>query len=648
MLGENLILTLTNALLAGLFAVMIWLLPGMRLLPKTINLRVTERIFLGTTFGFVCYVLLIFLIRFLGLPFWVAELPFFMLGFVEGGRWLKEWKPRTRSLAKAQVAFLILAIVGIVIQGQVLFRSGVWTAQGLQFGQLSLHDSTWHIFLIDELKQNFPPRHPGFAPVLVKNYHFLLDLTLASMARYLPLSTFELYYRLTPAAVSAFLSLSVFVVARRLSRSEWLANAAVILTLFAGNASWALQFFRGPEFHPSANTFMLDPIVDLMQNPHAVVVFPLMLAGLLGLMILEKKRNMVILMLTAITFGVIIGFKAWGGIIMLLALPIAALWMSLKNKRHDLWGVWFLAGFVSAVIFIPVYDAKTAAGLVWVPGWLLKRMVEDPDRYNVPRYFLLEQHYQATHNVLRLAIVNFKQMLIFLFGNLWVKTLGLVYVIVIVKRPSLAGIFMLTVTTASLSLPLLFNQGRMSYDIIQFGPYSLVMLSIFTVLILKQILQATNGKLAIALSIILLVLSVPSNATSIVDRFNDQPFLVPRLTLEAFDYLKKETPPESIILLYPSKINLSSALVAALSERPTYFSANTFSRITGEDYEGREAELRSFFRNSDPGLRNRIVDTNSIDYLLLTQEENRAFNPNGLTLTKVFENESIIISKINE
>ncbi len=647
MVLQNLPLTLINGVVFVLFVTIFWFLAGVFLIPKKVKLPVLDRILLATTFGFSSYVFSIFLVRLMGLPFWVGYLPSLYLVF-------QYWRRKDRKLVRLprstvfQKIALVLAIVAAVLQGLVLLRNGIYTEKGLWFSELSIHDSSWHIYLINELKSNFPPRHAGFAPFLVKNYHFLLDLTLASIGKYLPLSTFELYYRIVPVFISLMTSLGIFVVTRRITHSEKIAVAALFLGMFAGNASWFVQFFRGEEFHYSANTFMLDPMLDLMQNPHAVVVFPLLLAGILSLILLEQKGNRTIMMLTGITLGVMIGFKAWGGTLVLLSLPVASFWMSLKYKRHDIWGVWLIAGLVSAIIFIPIYDAKTAAGLIWIPGWLLKRMVEDPDRYNMPKYYFLEQHYKATYNYIRLIQINLTELFIYLFGNLWLRVLGLWVIIkYFLKSKAPSQLFMIVVSLASLFLPVFFNQGRMAYDIIQYGPYGLLILAIFTAPVLVKLSTRLPRVWQIPTFIILLLLSVPSNTRSVSERFQDRRVLIVNDELAAYNFLRTETDLQSIVMLYPSHQNISTALIAALTGKPTYFSAQTFSRITGEDYDKRRETLLSFFNIVDPEKRQKIIKEIPIKYLLLNQEEEKNFITTGLNLSKVFSTEKISIFKFN-
>ncbi len=622
----------------------LWWLPGLYLLPKDKNLKTLDKSFLAVTLGVSIYSLVIYIVRLVGLPFWIGYFPFLFLTF-------RFFRTRTISLSRLKMksvtaTFIMIMLISAAIQALVLTRSANLTSEGMSFIELSAHDSLQHVYLINELKDHFPPRHPGYSPIEVKNYHFLIDVTLASISKYLPFSTFHLYYRILPLAVSALFSIGVFTFIRHLTKSPWLANAAVVLTIFSGNAAWVMKFFRGDEFTVSANSFMLDPVIDLLQNPMAVLVFPLMIAGSWTLLNLEKKPNLKWNFIGAILLGVMIGFKAWGGTLMLIGLGVRAIYLSVWRKRMDGWVTTFLTLGVALTIMLPVYDRQTAANPIFTPGWLLKRMVEDHDRYNTLNDYFLEQHYREKGNLPRLIQLNVKQLAIYTFGNLWIKFLGLVYFAKLIKKPSGFGVFLLTVTVFSLFLPVLFNQGRMSYDIIQFGPYALVLMSLFTIVSLPLILKRFSSITSGIIVGILLLLSFPSNIKSIQDRYRADSFLVTNQELEAFEYIKQHTDLSSTLMVYPSHRNDSSLLVAAFTGRPTYFSGKSFARITGEDYEGRAIRWKEFFNQANPGERQQTLKDGSIGYLLLTSEEEHTFNKTGLNLKTVYSNEETIIYQI--
>jgi len=642
-IAGQLLTTVIHVLAFGGIALVLWLLPGMSLTRRLVKRTRLERLFLSLISGFSMYALSVFVVRLVQLPFFVAFLP---SGFLVWQYFRNPNKIRRPSRpTPAQWLFAAILALGIIFQSLPLYRSGIAIPQGFEFQEFSLHDSIWHIFLIDELKDHMPPRHPGFSGAYVHNYHYLLDLVIASIVKYLPLSTYEMYYRILPAFASAMMSLGVFVIAKKVFRSEATANIALGIALFSGNASWFVQFLRGPEFQFSSITFMLDPLINMMVNPHAVLVLPVMLGGLIFLMHKEegvKEGGM----LAALCFGVMIGFKAWGGLLVTLALAAAAVVMSVLKRDHSYWLVLGATVGIEMIIFLPVFDPQTAAGLVFIPGWTLKRMVEDPTRYNLPRYALLEQYYRADGNWLRLAQINVNEVFLYIFGNLWLRVLGVITIARMIKPLKASLIVIICMILGSLILPLLFNQGRMSYDIIQFGPYGLLLLGVFSSPFIWALASKAPSPSRLFLAFFLVLLFVPSNSQSIRDGLKVSQRVITNAELDIYRYLRLETPVDSRVLVYPSQQNTSLALVAALSHRTTYYSAETFIRITGEDYEGRRKKAVEFFNNNDPEKRRALITDSGMDYILLTKEENERTNLAGINTTQVLTNDKLTLYRI--
>jgi hypothetical protein len=205
---------------------------------------------------------------------------------------------------------------------------------------------------------------------------------------------------------------------------------------------------------------------------------------------------------------------------------------------------------------------------------------------------------------------------------------------------------MISIIISSISLPLLFNQGRKAYDIVQFGPYSLVLMAIFTTATLQLIKQKISKKYYLILIAIFMIISLPSNNNSIKNRYSSSSFNITKEELTGYYFLANTSEKESVIMIYPTQRNDAILLVAALSQRPTYYSGKSFAEISGENIEERDEKWRSFFRNIDPEQRNKVIKEGSIDYLLLSHSEDRDFNPAGINLEEIFSNEEMIIHKI--
>ncbi len=625
--------TLTHTLLLTpfflLYTASFIFLPGYYLSSR-LHLNRLETISLALVIGVSLYSLLVYLVRFFNLPFITTEL-LFLLAFLLL-RPSYRLQPRLpRRLSPSQIIFVSLALVSALIHAAVLLRSGDTTPLGLKLVDLSFHDSTQHLSIIKHLYTSFQVTHPGFAGAELTNYHYLIDLTLASLTRMLPSTLLHVYYRLYPLSISLLFSLSVFTFTRRLTQSQTAANAAVIFSLFAANASYYVQFFRGPEFSWGANTFMINPLIDLLQNPASIFVLSQFLAVILLTHQFPTRKRSIPFFISAIAIiaGTMIGFKAWGGLIINASLLLAGFWYLVRSRSPHLLFASLVSLIITAILFLPHYTPQTSASPVWVPGWILERMVNDADRWNYLDDIFKKQHYLQTHNTKRLFLLNGQWTLIYIFGNFFTRLLGLGAIFAFVKTPLRLRphhLLILSATLFSLLLPLLFNQGRMAYDIEQFAPYGLLLASIFTIILLHRLiihLVSPSNRLfaSILVFTVLIFLSAPSNWTSIKARTTGTTSTIPWSELQAYTAVTQLTPSNSTILLSPSHRNIATLEFAAFTNRNTFYSGRTLSIITGEDYQTRQQQLDQLFNHAAPHEQDEFIRDHHLDYLFLYQDD---------------------------
>jgi len=137
----------------------------------------------------------------------------------------------------------------------------------------------------------------------------------------------------------------------------------------------------------------------------------------------------------------------------------------------------------------------------------------------------------------------------------------------------------IVITITSLVLPLLYNQGRMAYDIEQFSPYALLLSSIFSLLTLDHLLAKLHLKSKIwqILAFATLVLiSFPSNLTSLKARSSGEKTLITNQELELFNQVTNLTNTTDTILLYPSDRNIATLEFAALTTETLSFQENPY------------------------------------------------------------------------
>lgn len=632
----------TTFSLVGLYFLLIIFIPGL-LLTANLTLNRLNRTAIAIVTGLSVFSLSLYTLRFFELPFFLLELALITVSLI----FLIKYRPQFHlpEFSTANLSFILLAILIAMIQGAVLIRSGILIEEGIRFVDLSFHDSTQHLSLIKRLWTNTDIVHPGFSGEILTNYHYLIDLVLAAPTRFSFISLLDTYYRFYPLAISFVFSLSLYAFTSHLTKNRQFALAAVIFTIFSGNASFFAQFIRGPEFSWGSNSFIINPLVDLLQNPASIFVLAQTLI-VIFLVNLYSQTNSIgrkqhLLGLTFLIASTMIGYKAWGGLLILAALAATAGYSLIFQKDLKPTICLIATLLVSLFLFLPHYDAATSSSPVWAPGWTLTSMVNDADRWNKIEEIFLIQDFKARGLIYPQIKLYTKWTLIYIIGNYWTRILGLLAIAALVLRPHKIKawhITVLTITTLSLFLPLFFNQGRMTYDIEQFSPYAILLASIFTITTLYQLhLKFKPGYLFVLIVIlVLIIISIPSNYTSLRDRITGSTFTIPQEYFNTYNLVTQNTSPKAVILLSPSHRNTSTLRFAAFTNRNTFYSGRTLSVISGADFQTRQQQVDNFFRRNNPREQQELVENYSITHLFLYAEDSKDFKPKIEAIEQVF------------
>src|SRR3989344_4118653 len=499
----------------------------------------------------------------------------------------------TKLSANARFTLIFLALVSplaITLQGWQLFHSFTLTSQGFKF--LQLQDPFWHLAIMEALAKHFPPHHPTVSGEILTNYHYLSDLFLLLISKIFPL--------LAPG-------------------SRW-----------------------------HANSFMLDQPFDLLTNIHTYfgLALFLMIIFLLGTHSKDRHRSY---FLGSALGGLLFAIKAYAGTLALGGIIVVSLWSIYRKNPPSLTLSLFLPGTIIFALLYTLTTTASQAGLAFAPGWLLTKMVEDSGRFNIfPQISLREQYYRSAGASLPLLAIGLIKLFIYLLGNFHFRLLGLLTPLYWFKRaqkPSSVEIFLITTTLASILIPLLFNQSKSAYNIIQFGVYALLTGSLLTAAFIEHFF-ASRPRLLIIILALILILSLPTSLKSFLDYTqNDH---LDYVTLEEFDalnFLKRSTPTDSIILTDRDYL----PLIPGLAGRTTYFSAESITRLTGIDPTIRIQASQIFFDiATPPSSRLNFLNSAKIDYIYLNAPHH--FSPleiHDLHLEPVFQNTAVNIYQLS-
>ncbi len=610
-------------------------------------------------FGIIFLVLLMIIIRFFWFPIsmvWLLIIPSLIYLYRQKEKLNNFLKFKFDLKSYKSIIIFFVISIGIVGQCLALFFGGWQTKYGLVFP--SIHDNMWNIAITNELFYHFPPENPAISGENLKNHHYFYMLFL-SLAHYVTkVDVFDLYYRWGPILISLVYGISIYAVSSIFTKKIWVRGLTVFLGYFSGNFAYLTPLFLGSNFDWKGNTFFMDQPFDQIFNPYSVLGFALVLFSIYALYqatVTKRKLDFGWSVIAGMVIGSLYGFKSFGGLIAFLALGLTAIFFLIKDKDSRLMKIMFF----SLTFFIPIFFLITKlkeANLYWFPGWVLTEMMVGQDKLNLPIYAEIEGYYRSIGNTLGLFKIKFAELFIYIVGNLGTRLLGLVYLIKYFRQKNLysAYVYMIFVIIVSFSVPLLFNLGSNAHNIVQFSPYALVLLSIFTGTALGELYyffdKKRHQKIGFFIILIVLILSIPVNIKNILGKLALPKDIISFGQIEAFNYLKNNTDSQDLLIINPKLFDKDPIYVTALSRKKIYLASPGYARQTGENPDERIKNIdKLYYESADMNF----LKDNGISYILLLKKSNYIFSDSPLMkglkegkFEPFFENSEVLILKV--
>lgn len=555
-----------------------------------------------------------------------------------------------KSVFKKFWLFLTLSIVlfVILVQGKPLFENGlVEKNRGLVFrDEVITRDSFVHLSLINEIQHRFPPTNFAAGGIPLKNYHYLFDTILAIFSRLLPISTLDLYFRLTPIILSTALCLVIFLTVYRLTNNKLFSGLGVFFTIFATSFGALVPlikiFLHARTVTGGNNMFMTDQIFNMLINPQGVLALIIFLTLFLLLEKYSREKKTLLLVFYGFLLGVSFGIKAYGGIVFASAgVCFSFYYLVVKRDLRPLLATFFGIILIAAWFFYTI-DTKVA-GINFAPFWLLDVMYTDLDRLNEPSLPFLKSTYVylgSWHHVIRLTLEQFAA---YFLGSLGFRLLGFIGVFYLLKniiKNGPAWIFLLSASVVSFTVPLFFNQGSKAYDIVQFTPYFTLFMGImftYTLFLIGQ--KVKNPAVSIAIIIVFLVAFLVFDHRELTERTQAgrDEIIFSESKLEAIEFIKTQTPADAIFLLPINQFNDDYLWLPGLAGRRTLYSGARFASQVGVDIALKKDQTEK--------LQTGKVCSLDFDYLYLNREEIGTFDriKSSCKLAIVFENDEVVI-----
>lgn len=599
---------------------------------------------MGSIVAFALFTLLSYLLIILSIPFLIIPITILAL-IVISKPFIKEARQIKIKFNLRTALVLIVFTLGITGQLLVISPSGKFQNGDLVFWSAHGHDGPWHIALMEEVKKGYPFQNPIFADERLVNYHFFSDIAPAMISKYLPINNLDLYFGIFPFFYSLFLGASAYYLTKKLTNNFSASIWAVIFTYFAGSFGYIIG--RGE------SVFWATQPQSSSGNPPQIISNFLVLAALYFLVLLLKKKSKSIFAICVLLFGTLAAFKVYAGVVLLGALVTTSIWQVLTERKFILLALAGASGILAAILYFPNTTGSTSF-LIFEPWWYIRTMIVEPSRLNSVDWELRRQTYIYEHNWKRVIFLEGIGFLIFFFGNLGMRLVGIWEFIK-------SKLIIKSVIVISLVLPLLFLQKGVASNTSQFLQYFVLLFGILAGIAASKI--TAKFKFLIPLIIILMV---PTQFTLLKDFYGSSNHSRPPLAkissqeLQALAFIKENTDKNATILTPPYDQNLNTgevtpniwdwfdtSYVSAFSSRATFMDDYEQNDIMGYDYRSRLKVKEVIFKSKDAIAVKENLSKTKADFIYFPKILAPKVNLQTLSLTKFFENQEVEVWRAN-
>ena len=347
---------------------------------------------------------------------------FFVIGLTQIKKSLKHIFSLKKTILKNKFSFLIIFVFSLTLYISLalswFYKDG---ALLIQKGQI--HDASWHIALVKQLKNNIPPIHPSSFNEKVEHYHYFYDLLIATISQNFKIDLTFIYFQFFPLIIVLFLSLSLVVLMTKFKLKKYSILLAFLI-YFGGNFGYLIPFFlKGNTW--SESSFWVSQTFNMMGNPQLILSFVFLFIILIILFKIEHKKikfNYFTASLISFLIASSMGIKTYSYIVLSLIYLIFLIRRARKKtlKKTFLKGMLHLA--ISTPYFLSIVGFNKPS-FFFHPLWYSTSMFAAPDRLNYVRAILLEQHYIANHDYLKLILLKVLEVGIFIIGNLGTRVI---------------------------------------------------------------------------------------------------------------------------------------------------------------------------------------------------------------------------------
>lgn len=647
-----------------LFGIIFFYLPGIALfseikqspnkvrgLLQFTNLNQNEKFFLSWPLGISTFTLLSFVIGYLKLNWLIVVLPIVAVLVIR-----KQFVLPRFHFTKTNIAAGILISVGSLSWLLTVVKNGLIFDYGLGFWGPHGHDAIWHLSLIESLKKGLPPQNPIFAGEVLKNYHFFYDLLLAQTSLIIKISASDLYFRFFPILISLLIGVIAYYLCKKWFNSNLAAIFCIFFIYFGGSFGWVLSYIQRKEFGGETTFWAQQSISTLINPPFAISVL-IFLTGLYFFRKVTEHKNypLSLLLPLIIIWGSLMGFKAYGGVLILGSLAIVTLFELLRKNFYFL-KIFLMVTVISALVFLP-NNIGSGSLIVFSPFWLIHTMLDFPDRLSWLRLSNARLAGFETGNWFKFIVAEVIGLVVFIIGNLGTRIMGILSMKSIIKNDPFR-IFIISFLGLSVISSVLFIQKGANFNTIQFFYYFLLLFNFLAAHSLSLI-YTKWGKVGLILISLLVILTLPTTQNTLENYLpNRPPARISNQELEALKFLKDQPDGTVLNYYYDGKLKQryfeprplfayeTTGYVSAISSHPEFIADTVNLDILGVDYKGRLQVQKDVFALKEPKLINKLVKENKITYLYVPKISGFSPDQASLGIERIFQNNEVDIFKV--
>jgi hypothetical protein len=572
----------------------------------------------------------------------------------------------------------LLILTGTLAWSLTMVKSGLMYQYGVGFWGPNGHDGVFHISLAKSLASG-SWNMPMISGELIRNYHIGFDLLLAILHKvtFIPIET--LYFQILPPILSLGIGLLVYFFVLTWRRSRSAAFWSTFFVYFSGSFGWIITYLRGFGFGGESLFWSQQSLSTLINPPYALSLVCIF-TGLILLTRGLRENSKKYLMASTILFGLLIQIKVYAGLLVLGALFVAGLWRMLQRKGVSLMKVFSGSLILSILIFAPMNN-MSASSVVYKPFWFLETMMSFPDRVGWQKFGEAMVNYRLGGVWTKGITAYMAAFVIFLVGNLGIRTIALVYIVKQVRnfnRIDYVDLMIFSIVGAGVIMPILFVQRGTAWNTIQFFYYSLVFMSVLTGIVFADFLsklsqkkaetpgvelqyRSRSGILKQVVFLTIVLLTAPSVIATMRHYLPSRPpAMISTQELEALRFLSKQ--PDGVVLTQlfdqkaadkavdnpprPLYLYESTAYVSAYSGKPVYIEDEVNLEITGYGWRERREGAEKILGYKDIGILGDFIRENGITYIYWLKDRGDGEFWEDKGLEKVFGNGGINIYKV--